>query len=120
MKYISLSNFYRDLLKDLALTISQDKLVPPSTSVVCLCIMVNTTKVSPMLNTDLLLQTVQACEALDHNIVYRGLYLFTYFSFLRMSDILPHSTSTYDYTRHMSRGDIIFSQIGATIIVKWS
>ena len=34
--------FLQDLLKDLGLTISQDKLVPPSTSVVCLGIMVNT------------------------------------------------------------------------------
>ena len=34
--------FLQDLLKDLGLNISQDKLVPPSTSVVCLGIMVNT------------------------------------------------------------------------------
>ena len=77
-------------------------------------------KVSPVLNTDLLLQIVQTCEARDHPIVYKALYLFRYFSFLRMSNILPHSTTTYDYTRHISRGDIIFSQIGATIIIKWS
>ena len=34
--------FLQDLLKNLGLNISQDKLVPPSTSVVCLGIMVNT------------------------------------------------------------------------------
>ena len=58
-------------------------------------------KVSPVLNTHLLLQIIQTCEALDHPIVYKALYLFTYFSFLRMSNILPHSTITYDYTRYI-------------------
>ena len=78
-------------------------------------------KVSPVLNTALLLKIVQSCEALDHPIVYKALYLFT--TFLRMSNILPHSTTTY--TRHISRGDIIFCQmlpssLVATIIIKWS
>ena len=44
----------------------------------------------------------------------------TYFSFLRMSNILPHLTTAYDFTRHIFRGDIIFSQTGATIIINWS
>ena len=34
--------FLQDLLKDVGLNVSQDKLVPPSASVVCLGIMVNT------------------------------------------------------------------------------
>ena len=77
-------------------------------------------KVSPVLDTDLLLNIVKTCGALEHPIVYKHLYLFTYFSFLRMSNILPHSTTAYDFTRHISRGDLIFSQTGATIIIKWS
>ena len=66
-------------------------------------------KVAPVLTTDLLLQ-----------IVYKVLYPFTFFSFLRMSNTLPHSTKDYDYTRPISQGDIILSQVGATIIIKWS
>ena len=73
-----------------------------------------------MLNTDLLLMIVKTCEAFEHPVAYKALYLFTYFSFLRMSNILPHLTAAYDFTRHISRGDIIFSQTGATIIIKWS
>ena len=63
---------------------------------------------------------MKTCGALEHPIVYKALYVFTYFSFLRMSNILPHSTTAYDFTRHISRGDIIFSQTGVTIIIKWS
>ena len=63
-----------------------------------------------MLNTDLLLTIVKTCEAL---------YLLTFFSFLGMFNILPHSSIAYDHTIHISRGDIIFSQTGATIIIKW-
>ena len=77
-------------------------------------------KATSVLNTELLLKVVRTCQAFHHPIVYKALYLFTYFSCLRMSNILPHSTTAYDYTRHISRGDIIFSQTGATIIIKWS
>ena len=36
-------------------------------------------KVAPVLTTELLLQIVKACEAFEHPIVYKGLYLFTFF-----------------------------------------
>ena len=39
-------------------------------------------KLTSVLNTDLLLTIVKTCEAFEHPIVYKALYLFTYFSFL--------------------------------------
>ena len=77
-------------------------------------------KITPVLATDLLLQIVKTCEAFEHFIVYKALYVFTFISFLRMSNILPHSIKDYDYSRHIPRGNIILSQVGATIIIKWS
>ena len=43
-----------------------------------------------------------------------------FFSFLRLSNILPHSVSTFDNSRQLCRGDVIFGQSKAVIVVKWS
>ena len=45
---------------------------------------------------------------------------FCFFSFLRLSNILPHAVNGFDFTRHLCVGDIIFSDVGAKVIVKWS
>ena len=46
--------------------------------------------------------------------------IYCYFSFLRLSNILPHTTAGFDVTRHLCVGDVIFSFTGTTIVVKWS
>ena len=70
-------------------------------------------KISPVITINTLMDIVKAC------MVYQVLYLLMFFSFLRLSKVLPHSTKQYDHTRHISRGDIIFSEHGA-ILLKWS
>ena len=57
---------------------------------------------------------------LDHPLTFMALYTFSFFSFLRLSNLLPHTTKQFDITRHMARGNIIFTQVGATVIIKWS
>ena len=47
------------------------------------------------------------------------MYLLAYFSFLRLSSILPHTLATFDTTRHLCVGDIIFANQGAVTVVKW-
>ena len=46
--------------------------------------------------------------------------IYCYFSFLRLSNILPHATAGFDVTRHSCVGDVIFSFTGTIIVVKWS
>ena len=43
-----------------------------------------------------------------------------FFSFLRLSNILPHSVDKFDVSRHLCRTDVIFSDNMAVISVKWS
>ena len=57
----------------------------------------------------MLQQIVDISQTLDYALVFKTLYLFTFFSFLRLSNILPHSAYQFDPTRHLTRGDIIFS-----------
>ena len=65
-------------------------------------------------------QIVATSQNLQHPLLFQTLYLFTFFSFLRLLNILPHSVTQFDPTRHLTRGDIIFSQKFCTVIVKWS
>ena len=68
----------------------------------------------------MLLNIVTVASQLQSPEVFQALYLLCYFSFLRLSNILPHATAGFDVTRHLCVGDIIFSFTGATIVVKWS
>ena len=56
---------------------------------------------------------------LEYPIVYQALYLLCFFSFLRLSNILPHSVNTFDITRQLCRGDLSFSPHNV-ILIKWS
>ena len=77
-------------------------------------------KAIKLISIEVLQQIVTACSVLQHPVVYKALYLFCFFSFLRLSNILPHSSTAFDITRHLTRGDVIFGQKFATITVKWS
>ena len=44
----------------------------------------------------------------------------SFFSFLRLSSILSHSTAAYDVYRHLCVGDVIFRPANAIVIIKWS
>ena len=65
-------------------------------------------------------QIILACQQLQNNLVFSAIYRLDFFSFLRLSNNVPHSTSTLDVSRHLARGDIIFGQDLAIIVVKWS
>ena len=68
----------------------------------------------------MLLNIVTVASQLQLPEVFQALYLLCYFSFLRLSNILPHATAGFDITRDLCVGDVIFSLTGATIVVKWS
>ena len=60
------------------------------------------------------------CETVPHSNVFKALYLTCFFSFLRLSNILQQSLSTFDVTRHLARADFITSGSEAVLLVKWS
>ena len=60
------------------------------------------------------------CEQLQTPYIFKSLYLFAFFSFLHLSNILPHSARQFDPTIHLTRGDLIFTQNSCTVIIKWS
>ena len=65
-------------------------------------------------------QILQACNTLEAPLLFKSLYLFTFFSFLRLSNMFPHAVKQFDATRHLAREDLIFSSsFCIIIIIKW-
>ena len=48
-------------------------------------------------------QIVDSCCILQYPVVYEALYLFCFFSFMRLSNVLPHSSDQFDVSRHLTR-----------------
>ena len=59
-------------------------------------------------------------DQLQFSLIYKVLYLLAFFSFLRLSNILPHSVNSFDKIRYMCVGDVIFSDHRTVIVLKWS
>ena len=68
----------------------------------------------------LLLQIITVSAHLQFSLVYRALYLLAFFSFLRISNILPHTVKGFDKFRHLCVRDVVFASHRAVIVVKWS
>ena len=68
----------------------------------------------------LLTKIVQTCEFFKFPIIFKLLYLLCIFSFLRLSNILPHSVPTFDHTRQLARAEYISTPDGAILLIKWS
>ena len=79
-----------------------------------------TLKSHSILDEHMLKQVLLVCHELQNSLVFSAIYLLAFFSFLRLSNIVPHSTSTFNVSRHLARGDIIFGLDLAIIVVKWS
>ena len=77
-------------------------------------------KNNPVLTHDMLLEMIQVASKFEHPHVFTALYLLAFFSFLRLSNLVPHTFRSFDVSRHLARGDVIFSHDMAVIIVKWS
>ena len=59
------------------------------------------------------------CESLSDPILFRSIFPTSFYAFLRMSNIAPHSSSQFNPQKHLLRQDVIFAPPGAHIILKW-
>ena len=63
---------------------------------------------------------VSQCDHMFMGQVYKAAYLLSFFSFLRISNLVPHSITTFDPNYQLARADIIFAPPGAHVVVKCS
>ena len=76
--------------------------------------------ISAHLDVTLLQRIIQQCDSMQFPVIFKPLYLVVFFSFLRLSNVLPHSVASFDHTRQLARGDVIFGDSGAVLLIKWS
>ena len=63
---------------------------------------------------------VRHCDFTYMGQVFKAVYTITYFSFVRLSNLVPHTVKSYSPLYHLARGDIIFAPHGLQILIKWS
>ena len=75
---------------------------------------------SSVIDEPLLHAIVQVSTTLHSPVIFQSLYLLVFHSFLRLSNILPHTSTSFDRSSHLCVGDVIFTTYSAVVIVKWS
>ena len=61
-----------------------------------------------------------ACEHFQFPLLYKTLYLFAFFGFFRISNLVPTSSRSFDLHKQLCRGDVIQVSQGLVVLVKWS
>ena len=79
-----------------------------------------TIKSTPVFSIDMLRDIVIQSQKFEFSHIFAALYLLAFYSFLHLSNIVPHSFMGFDISRHLARGDVIFGDTSAVIIIKWS
>ena len=61
-----------------------------------------------LISVTMLEKIVHQCDSMYTECIFKAVFLVTFFSFLILSDLAPHSFSYFDFVRHLSRvpGDI--------------
>ena len=63
---------------------------------------------------------MKICEKFSHPLLFKSIYLVAFYSFLRLSNLVPHSIRTYSPLEQLARGDVFFGPPGLQVLVKWS
>ena len=69
-----------------------------------------------VINIPLLKLIIQQCDYTYMGQVFKALYLLSFYSFLRLSNLAPHAVTQYSPLKHLSRDDVIFCPGKAVIL----
>ena len=73
-----------------------------------------------VIDIDTLQLIVRTCDSTYMGQVFKAVYTLAFFSFLRLSNLVPHSVQAFSPLYHLARGDIIVANPGMHIVIKWS
>ena len=63
---------------------------------------------------------IRQCTFISHGSVFKSIFLTAFFGFYRISNLAPHSLTSFDVTRHLTLCDITFKSDCMQIAVNWS
>ena len=61
---------------------------------------------------------VNTCDTFPP-LFFKAIYLVAFYSFLRISNHVPHSMSTFSPLEQLAKGNIFFAPLGLHILIKW-
>ena len=76
--------------------------------------------INPIIDISTLQSIVKQTDRMYMGQIFKAAILLSFFSFVRISNLVPHSIATYNPLKQLSRGDIIFAPLGFHMIIKWS
>ena len=79
-----------------------------------------TVKLNKIIDIPLLKSIVQCCNFTYMGQIFKAVYLLSFFSFLRLSNLVPHAITQYSPLKHLAQGDIMFRPDKVVILLKWS
>ena len=77
-------------------------------------------RLKPIITPAILRSLITACDGTQMGFMYKAVYLLAFFSFLRLSNLVPHSLHSFDYLKHLTQDDVFFRDRSAVILVKWT
>ena len=63
---------------------------------------------------------VVQCDNMYLGEVFKAVFLLAFFLFLRLSNIAPHSLTSFDSSHHLCAGDLIFTKRFLKVVIKWT
>ena len=79
-----------------------------------------TAKIKKIIDVNLLKNIVDICDTMWMGQIFKAVYLVAFFSFLHISNLVPHKIAAFSPLEQLTRGDVFFAPPGLHILVKWS
>ena len=77
-------------------------------------------KLNNIVDIPFLTALVKKCDSTYMGQIFKVAYLISFFGFLRLSNLAPHSMAAFSFLKHLAKGDVIFSNSGVILLIKWS
>ena len=79
-----------------------------------------TVKIKKIIDVDMLKNIVSTCDTMWMGQIFKAVYLVAFFSFMRISNLVPHKISAFSPLEQLTRGDVFFASPGLHVLVKWT
>ena len=77
-------------------------------------------KLHQVIDVKILRHIVNKCDLTYMGPIFKVAYILGFFGFLRLSNLVPHTTSLFNHTKHLAQGDIIFTKSHVIVLLKWT
>ena len=71
-----------------------------------------TVKIKKIIDIDMLKDIIAICDSMWMGQIYKAIYLVAFFSFLRISNLVPHKIASFSPLEQLTRGDVFFASPG--------